>query len=70
MWYHKNKKTKQKIKAKRKKIINREKKTLVESRTWTIYTEGRLLDHCATLSRIMLMGKFLYRELKDIFKEN
>ena len=63
-------KTKQEINAKRKKIINKEKKALVESRTWTIYTEGRLLDHCATLSRIMLMAKFLYDELKDVFEEN
>lgn len=42
MWYPKNKKTnKTKNKSKNeKKIINKEKKTLVESRTWTIYTVG------------------------------
>ena len=36
-----------KAKTKRKKFYNKEK--TAKSRTWTIRTEGRLLDHCATL---------------------
>ena len=49
-------------------IYNKEKKSLAENRTWTICTESRFLDHCATLPRIKLTGKLLY--LKYYFLES
>ena len=39
------------------------------SRTWTICTEGRLLDHCATLPSRTLRGKIIIF-LKSIFPWN
>ena len=33
--------------------------SLAESRTWTVFTEGRLLDHCAMKPRRTLSGKII-----------
>ena len=49
---------KNKIKTKNKKIQQR-KSSLAKRRTWTIFTERRLLDHCATLPRRTLSGKII-----------
>ena len=43
----------------KKYIYNKEKTSLAENRTWTIYTENRFLDHCATLPRITLTAKII-----------
>ena len=49
---------KNKNKAK-KYIFNIEITSLAENRTWTICTESRFLDHCATLPRITITGKII-----------
>ena len=41
------------------KIIQQRKSSLDKRRTWTIFTEGRLLDHCATKPRTTLSGKII-----------
>ena len=43
----------------KKFTYNKEKTSLAENRTWTICTESRFLDHCATLPRITLTGKII-----------
>ena len=53
-------KTTTKQNKKKKKIIQRKIKQLrAESPTYTICTEGRLRDHCATLPRITLSRKII-----------
>ena len=49
-------------------LCNTGKNSLAESRTWTICTEGRLLDHVATLPRKALSGKIII--LKVFFPWN
>ena len=46
-----------KTKTKTKNIMQRGKKNLAESRSWTISGEGRLREQSATPQRIKLMGK-------------
>ena len=41
------------------KIIQQRKSSLAESRTWTIITKGRLLDHYATKPRTTLSRKII-----------
>ena len=36
----------------KEKNMQQSKNGLAKSRTWTIYTEGRFIDHCATLPRV------------------
>ena len=57
-----------KQKQNEKYIYNKEKTNLAENRTWTICTESRFLDHCATLPRITLTGKIII--FKVLFPSN
>ena len=41
------------------KIIQQRKGSLAKRRTWTIFTERRLVDHRATLPRRTLSGKII-----------
>ena len=50
-------KTSQAYTTKKKKTV---KLRVGSGQTWNICTEGRLLDHCATLPRISLSGKIIY----------
>ena len=53
-----------KNKNKNKKYIQQRKNSLAKGLTYSICTEGRrLLDHCATLTRIKLSGKLLFKVL-------
>ena len=53
-----------KNKNKNKKYIQQRKNSLAKGRTYSICTEGRrLLDHCATLTRIKYGGILLFKVL-------
>ena len=52
------------VKNKNKKYIQQRKNSLAKDLTYSICTEGRrFLDHCATLTRIKLSGKLLFKVL-------